>query len=189
MQLQFSWKLPGTVVQVPPVASQLTGTMSSWTNLANVQAIDGQPAFANMTGVSAFGNVVDREVFLMISGVTMGLDRNGDAFGKAPSIITIGTTGTQVHDTWRIKLTPAIVNDPSFGFQWAAMSELPGTYGTWLIQATNFNFNLPVTADILNMYGEINGWFTGTSIFVDWLSLTIQYMDSDGIMGISTITL
>lgn len=195
MSLVFGPVYPGTA-QNDAIGS--TGTsyyhFNAWLNINNIKAEDLVPATASLPSGSNFFTARDRDVFLMVSGVQLGTDQTNPVPNNIPTSPTLFTYGIPT-DTWGASLTPAIVNDPAFGWQWQAQVTL-GIGGTPYLSdhalATNFGFNLPPDAVIVGVVGETNFWSLSPSVTVrmDFMRLTLYYTGPNGpsMQGVQSTT-
>jgi hypothetical protein len=133
-----AYKLPGTAAQVAQGGS-------GWTNINNVLLNDSNYATDGfLAGVDSFGY---KYVRLVKGGSIVGTNIGDNAFagvGGAGDPATYGGSSQLFGQT----LTPADVNDPTFGVAIAWGTTPAGADKTDYIKVTNFGFSVPSTAII-----------------------------------------
>lgn len=158
------WVLAGTG------ADDATIGTYTWSNPSYItDANDANYAIATM-----YRGISDYSVKLLKGGAVSGDNKStGTALPSTEATIDYGTTS----DLWGVALTPADVNDSTFGVSYAAQDTPPiPPVQTHYLFATNFGFAIPVGETVLGVEARIKRKaVSGANAYVNDIWMRITY--------------
>lgn len=161
---------------------------TDWTDYDQIYLSDN--SYAETLDIFSPSGATDNEVKLMVGGSITGSNKaTGTTIPTSDTYESFPASGYET-DLWGLSLTPAIVNDPTFGcsykIAWTGLSDVSDH-----LKATQFGFAIPAHAAIKGVKVEVERKVTiggGLGyVYVDHIRMTVYYTISH-IQGIQSVT-
>lgn len=162
----------GALVAGTGASDDSIGTQA-WTSPENITASDNAWATA-----SAGSNASPTRSILFYNGDAYGDDQlvafgNPITTGASDATATLGGAT----ELWGASLTPAIVNDSTFGYAMTCVLN-PGSVTTHYLAATNYGFSISDGAAIDGIEVAVEGFISTATCRVDSISITVYYTEA-----------
>ncbi len=158
-------KSPGTAVDDDSIGT------SAWTNPTNVLVEDGILATAGI-----YTSVITAVNCKLIKG---GI-KSGDTKTISWPVFPLGyeTYGAS-NDLWGVAWMPSDINSSNFGVAYWGIGNAATSH---YLNITNFNFNIPGSAQINGIVVEPKHTYGGGELRIDYMRVTVYYTDG-GVHG------